>query len=372
MRGESGNLRGTSATAAGGSGEDVGDVKHRLRSHLWLLIVVALTMVLQTAPSPAFEESGGRQDNYTFCFNSTVNANRKARYRDGNRTWEARQSLTTNEVSCSNSGALTVRVQGIDGFGNVLAEVHFNILGNPVDVTFDSAETWWEATSAPPGTAADFWGVAAHEIGHIWGLEHTCDSCTSPQGEWNTMNRFARVYDSVNGSENRDLTSDDEAGIQWVKNLKYMPNFSFERVSDSVSGLRTVSAFYWGVTGGWTRICGDGNAQHASCYERTTTTGTLKQSVYRRVCFGCQIQLSLQNRNASSTAGRLRIIVKDLTANVTLANRTCSVPALSLWAPCVIVFSPNSSDRRLYEYSITNEIAGPQIRLDNVTVQDTT
>lgn len=340
---------------------------------LLTVFVVALAFV-PVSEAGAWEPGGSHQDNFTYCFNGTVPSARMPSFRRGINSWKQRRVLTTTEVSCSNSGALTVRQQSIDGKFGVLAEVHFNILANPVDVTYDSAEVWHDATSLPPSTAADAWSVSTHEVGHIWGLNHSCDSCLSPQNEYNSINTFARVYnaDGQQGSEGRDLTSDDEAGLGWAKDGSWVPNPGFERTSDSSSTVRTVSDYYWTVSG-WTRVCGDGGAQEGSCYLKLSGTGSFSTRAATASRGSNKLsRITVMVANLSSSNGALRVVVKDISTGAVLngANQSCTVLALSAYTACTSSWVSDRSGRNLYEFAFFKDASGPTLKVDNVQIDD--
>lgn len=152
--------------------------------------------------------------------------------------------MTVTEVSCSVSTALTVRYQPFgDGPGFVLAKVERNNVLHPVQLTFDSDEDWWTEVGYPSPSFfyADAWSLGTHEIGHVFGVDHSCYACATPQNEYVVMNGFVRAYDSdpdIN-TEMRDLTSDDEAGLHWVKNHSLTSHASFCLRVRGNQGVRT-------------------------------------------------------------------------------------------------------------------------------------
>ncbi|HEX2085520.1 MAG TPA: matrixin family metalloprotease [Solirubrobacteraceae bacterium] len=128
--------------------------------------------------------------------------------------WSAVTPLTFREVAVGEGPEITIQFasgdhgdgagNAFDGPAGVLAHAFFpppnggDIAG---DMHFDEAETWTTAVPVPPG-GFDLITVAAHELGHALGLDHSSDAA-------------ALMFPTYAGPH-RFLSPDDVAGIQRI------------------------------------------------------------------------------------------------------------------------------------------------------------
>jgi matrixin len=368
-------------------------VTHRAETayFLVLLSLVEIVLSLQAPAARAFSITSQLhlQDSFTYCFTSNVNSAQRSRYRDGLQAWRQRQIVSWTEHSCSDSGALTVDLTSVDGHpgGTAAVTVNNGFTMNPERTNFDSAENWYTGTGPSLCNTIDFWGIAAHEIGHVWGLGEALEEGGddfSPQGEPITMGLFT-LYNCDPLEALRTLSSDDEAGIHYVHYFgsagfdDYMPNFSFERTQDCIDPLGCVSDFYWTLSpdaSRYSRICGDGNAYVHNCYESLTAGGTFIQRVRRRLCngsAGCAGQLVVRVNNRGAAAANVRLQVLDVTSGSNVLSDTTTLIAPGGWRVAASNFVPASgAQQRLYEYRIVKgaSTSGTSMWFDDFVVHD--
>lgn len=78
-----------------------------------------------------------------------------------------------------------------DGLGGVLAHAFYPCGGGPEsELHFDDAETWTDATRSNSADPRDLVTVAAHEVGHTIGLDHTSDGGALMQPYYNGSHRY--------------------------------------------------------------------------------------------------------------------------------------------------------------------------------------
>ena len=324
------------------------------------------------------------QSDFRYCF-SGLSSSQRARFRDAIVTWQARESrLSGEEVPCTDArGATTVRMAGIDGRANGvnpnrLAQVEWGF-GFPTLMTFDSAEVWYSGTGQPPcglpsnGAQADFWGVAAHEIGHVFGLDH---SYGSPESEHPTMGFVSYECGSEAAFRARYLSSDDEAGAHFIQNGSWIPNPGFERSQDCVSQISCEPAFYWQTNGGNVSIdyvCNGANAQAGNCYgavHPSVGPGFVHQSVYRFHIYPGQMGLFavwLRNRSGSIMPVRLSV----LESEDELGGVRCNLPAGSPWTLCITPFQVSRfslTSFGYFQFQIEKKTAGGTLWVDSASV----
>ena len=162
--------------------------------------------------------------------------------------WEAQTKIRFLEV-CSASDADFIILWGagnhgdgfpFDGTNGELAHAYFPPpAGDPLagDVHFDEDETWTDATRGSAAQPIDLVSVAAHEIGHSLGLDHT------------TVSGSLMVFDYT--QSHRFLGSDDIAGVQ---SLYGTPSNNFINGPDIVCATSsfTVDGVPSGATVTWT------------------------------------------------------------------------------------------------------------------------
>jgi len=358
-----------------------GAVVARFRVLIVAGVTVAIGVGLQSLAAEAWIRDYPRQSYFKYCFVSTpsnqvLNANRKARFRDALATWKQRAVMTWAEVSCSDSNALTVRMADLGTMSGTLAQTIRNGFHNPVRVEFDWNETWNDGRDEPTSSEVDFWGVAAHEIGHVWGLDHGCTNCLTPlDSEYSTMNAENRGYSVIPfGSESRDLTSDDEAGARWVDDLRIVPNRGFERLTDTISAVRTVPAYYWRGNNTFLLSCNDGLAYEGVCHVSNSTAGGYIYVQFRHkfVAPGNVNLVSFYARNAWSATGRIRLSVIDVTTQQTLANQTFSIPGGNSgpWTLYSLNFTSLTSALHVLQFAVYNELPGALVRFDLLTFRE--
>jgi predicted Zn-dependent protease len=131
--------------------------------------------------------------------------------RDGFAIWSAQTDLVFLEV-CTAAAADIVILWGVgnhgdaspfDGTGNVLAHAYYPPpTGGALagDIHFDDSEQWVNQTRSGSTQPMDLVTVAAHEIGHALGLNHTTVAGSLMEATYNGSRRY--------------LGTDDYAGIQ--------------------------------------------------------------------------------------------------------------------------------------------------------------
>lgn len=330
----------------------------------------------------AFQQWTGAepQDNFIYCFTGAVGTAKRDRWRDAlNTSWGGRELLNGGEVSCSNAAALTVDHRSIDGSGMTLGRTTANALGSRVRVDFDSGESWHEQQSVGACYTVDFWAVAAHELGHVWGLDHQDAASPQPPSEYPTMrSELLGAYGCPPTDYlSRTLTSDDEAGAHWVKNGSYVANYSFERyyqcAPSPCSSPPGEEVFYWSLVGSWVRTYDPLNVVNGSFYMKVSGTGSILQRVRRRMCNGlgtpCSAAFTFWLNNRSGGPASVRVLVKKIaTTTTTLLNTTCTgLP--SSWILCSASFDRPNTSTQVYEFQIKNETSA-QFWIDLVQVRD--
>jgi hypothetical protein len=172
---------------------------------------------------------------------------------------------------------MTIRMAPIDGRYNVLAVTNYTLFGFPKEIVFDTDEHWFVGPGNPDCDTVDLWGVAAHEIGHAWGFEHS-HIRTSPQGELTTMFELAPISQQCPRPDLshlwRNMSSDEEAGIGYMTARNWAPNYDFERATDCIDSSNCVADVYWAKTGTWIRNCTD-PLPIAGCFMETAQVATL-------------------------------------------------------------------------------------------------
>jgi Matrixin len=149
------------------------------------------------------------------CSNSTITAlasfmpaGFKAEIKKAFDAWAAVANIQFQEVSDSDtafnaSGAKgDIRIGGhyFDGVNNVLAHGYFPQSGAPSyagDVHFDTSETWKIGFG---GSGFDIFTVAAHEIGHAIGLDHT-DVAGSLMEPYYSESFYGLQADDITGAQ---------------------------------------------------------------------------------------------------------------------------------------------------------------------------
>jgi hypothetical protein len=334
------------------------------------MVGVLISVVLGTMSNAvAYELSGTPQDEFEYCYATSVTALQKDRFENAIDAWTARvPQLEAVQHSCSQSAALTVHHSDLgDGSGGLIARVD-RILGDPQSATFDSAEDWWVQTSTPECDYVDFWGTASHEVGHIWGLGHMEDTWTeyAPEGDLITMSTDQDVYSCPEIREDkRELSSDDEAGAQYVSNGQYLPNPSFENSVDCSSTLRCTPSLYWDMTGSgnWERNCENPEAVEGDCVASTSSVGAMSIDVLRRPEYQ-DFDLSLQARYRGFGSTDLEITLRDVTGSEDLRTRTCTITGQLFgnddeWQQCSLVTGVRDFDARRYEIIIERTEENP-------------
>ena len=154
-------------------------------------------------------------------------------------------------VGYSNDGTITITFDdpsedlgtGVLGATLTLSsgEFAFNLLGSSYyyaydsDIVFNTDIDWGESEAIEGGACNSEFAlesVATHEIGHLWGMDHSCEdpdkggsACPDPE------KLYATMYWSIDPCTNfqSDLTDDDVEGI----NALYGPFCSFEANEES-------------------------------------------------------------------------------------------------------------------------------------------
>lgn len=121
------------------------------------------------------------------------------------RLWADQCTLTFREVALGDSPDIRISfhrddvlLHGFDGPGRILAHAWYPEDGG---VHFDEAETWTVEDPPPPGQF-DLVTVAAHELGHALGLDHS-------------QERESIMWPTINGVQ-RSLAHDDIEAIQFL------------------------------------------------------------------------------------------------------------------------------------------------------------
>lgn len=189
---------------------------------------------------------------FNYCTDGVWGSAWDARLGDAAGGWTSRSGLTATDRAVCDGGDPAGTVKLYKGWlpnEGIAAARHDDIFGDPVEIEFNTADyNWYTGTDSSWADCAnkpDFWGVATHEFGHIYGFRHfsqtqEADSCSGYCSSVPTMHPGHNNTSLCNGDYARDLSSDDEAIARWTAGGNYMPNNGFESGSDSL---------YWDFSG---------------------------------------------------------------------------------------------------------------------------
>lgn len=192
-------------------------------------------------------------DHFDYCFPTLWPQGWRDRWWDATDSWISRTGLSSSDYAVCDGGDPADAVKLYRGWvaDDAWAVTrHDQATGEPAEVEFNTSDyswytgtamTWDNCDADPP--IPDLWGIAAHEIGHVYGIRHfsetqESDGCTGYCPARPTMRHTIGACDSAN---QRDLASDDEAIGRWIDSShdNYMPNPSVSSVRRS--GVRTTA-----------------------------------------------------------------------------------------------------------------------------------
>lgn len=151
--------------------------------------------------------------------NSALSSGWRSAVADGATQWNnVTPSPFTFNSTTSSSNTNDVFLGNIDGQYGAYAQTHTYFPGGQTitrfTLQFDSGETWTGGLSAPSSTQLDSVSVAAHELGHAFGLGHT---------DWWRCAFWVNIFDRPTMCDSYDygrvdfryLEQDDKDGINY-------------------------------------------------------------------------------------------------------------------------------------------------------------